>query len=92
MNANTATEARNDVTVWFDTYKDAVPAESISQIGDAVEAAAIEGNWVRTFPDTDEMADVRALMEDIAPNLTVEDVLPSLIAAVVAQMGYRHSA
>lgn len=89
-------EARTDVTEWLNKNASNLRArmpftdETVSLVGDAVEAAAAENNWVRTFPDTDEYLDVKDLTDDLTAHWNITEFLPSFVAAIAAELGYRH--
>lgn len=98
-------EARTDVMRWLtDNGADQqgdnpFSEENIVLIGNAVEAAAADGDWTRTFPNTEKNSDVQALAYDLSPHLDDIDSLPAFIGAmltttfigaVAAQLGYRN--
>ncbi len=89
-------EARTDVTEWLNKNASHLQArmpfteETVSRVGDAVEAAAADNNWNRTFPDSDEYLDVKDLTDDLTAHWNITEFLPSFVAAVAAQLGYRH--
>lgn len=99
-------EARTDVTRWLNENGadrqggNPFNEENIALIGNAVEAAAADGDWTRTFPNTEESRDTQGLAYDLAPHLDDIDSLPAFIgamltptfiAAVAAQLGYRRN-
>lgn len=99
-------EARTDVIRWLDEngpdrqHNHPFNEENIVLIGNAVEAAAADGNWTRTFPNTESNFDTQGLAYDLAPHLDDIDSLPAFIgamftstfiAAVAAQLGYRRN-
>ena len=93
-----ANEARTDIVNWLNKYGPALQfnnpftAESVVLVGKAVESAAAENKWNRTFPDTEEYLDIKDLADDLTPYMeAIPEFHVNLIASIVGKLGYRHS-
>lgn len=99
-------EARTDMTRWLEERgadrqgPNPFPEENIALIGNAVEAAAADGNWSRTEWNMESELDVLLLTMDLAPHMKPLKSLPvfigeilttTFIARVAGALGYRHN-